>query len=315
MTSKHERLNETAPTAVQADGKPHTTMAFAILSILLVGAAALSLPACQKNRSGMAGYMLPIGPGSLGAQLYRANCAGCHGVTGRGEGIAAIALNIKPRDFYNEPFRYISSTDGVATDADLAQTIRVGRVEGEMPAGPWFTDEETMALAQYVREINRLGWAERLGAEFQGDDALDPDEIEEISWDRVTSLEPYTVSAPSASFRPDTSIGRDLYLQTCASCHGPTGTGDGLLKPLDEQGNPIAVRNLTRDPIRGGDSPEELFKRIRSGIPGTPMPAQLGYTDDEIWQLVHYTRFLMGRPLLGRWQTSFEQSLTNEGDY
>lgn len=260
--------------------------------------------------------MPPLEIASLGSQLFQTNCAGCHGTKGRGDGIAAIALAVKPRDFYNEPFRYVSSTDGVATDADLAQTIRLGRLGGQMPAGPWLTDDETMELVRYVREINRLGWVDRLQAEFQGDEALDPDEIEEISWDRVTAMEPFVVPAPSAAFRPDSGVGRDLYQQSCASCHGSIGAGDGLKEQLlDEQGNPIVVRDLTSDPIRGGDSPEELFKRIRSGIPGTPMPAQVGYSDDEVWQLVHYTRLLMSRPLLRKWHADLEQTATKEGDF
>ncbi len=316
MTNTLEKHHESDGTQVRTDRRPKHRTVFVAASAFLVGFTALSLSACQNNSSTTVGYMPAIEPGAsaLGAQLFQENCAACHGATGRGNGIAAIAMNVKPRNFYNEPFRYVSSTDGVATDADLTQTIRFGRVNGEMPAGPWFTDEEAVALAQYIREINRLGWVEKLTSEFVGDDALDPEEIEDISWDRVTPLEPYIVPTPAASFRPDLSAGRELFIETCASCHGVTGTGDGLDTPTDEQGKPIAVRNLTRDPIRGGDSPEELFKRIRSGIPGTPMPAQLGYTDDEIWQLVHYTRFLMGRPLLGRWQTNFEQSLTTEGD-
>ena len=266
---------------------------------LLTGAAALTLTmvACQQDGQGIADPRTPIEPGSRGALLYEANCAACHGPGGQGDGIAAIALKVKPRDFYNEPFRYVSSTDGVATDEDLAQTIRLGRPDGEMPAAPWLMDDEVAVLAEYVREINRLGWVERLENEFQGDEALEQDEIEDISWDRVTAMEHFDVPSPSASFTPDSSIGLDLYMQTCASCHGPRGTGEGLDTPLDELGKPIVVRNLTSDPIRGGASPEELFKRIRSGIPGTPMPAQLGYSDDDVWQLVYYTRVLMGRPL------------------
>ena len=95
----------------------------------------------------------------------------------------------------------------------------------------------------------------------------------------------------------DMRRGRELYLQSCASCHGMGGRGDGLDMPLDEQGRPISVRDLVSEPIRGGDGPVELFKRIRCGVPGTPMPAQELLDEDDIWQLVYYTRHLMGRPL------------------
>lgn len=283
-------------------------------SIVFVGAAALWMPACQKSNLILAGYQPSESYGMLGAQLYQANCAACHGVTGQGDGVASMTLDVRARNFFSEPFRYVSSTDGVATDADLVQTIRFGRVNGEMPAAPWLSDDESLALAEYVREINRLGWVDKLSEEFSGDDALDEDELEEISWERVTAMEPFAVPAPSASFIPDLNLGRELYAQTCASCHGPSGRGDGPEELVDERGNPITARDLTYAPIRGGDSAEELFKRVRSGIPGTPMPAQPGYTDDEVWQLVHFTRYLMGRPLLGGWQHDLVLKSLEEGD-
>ena len=67
--------------------------------------------------------------------------------------------------------------------------------------------------------------------------------------------------------------------------------------PLDDLGRPISVRDLVSEPIQGGSDPVELFKRPRCGMPGTPMPSQSLLSDDDIWQLVYYTRFLMGQPL------------------
>jgi mono/diheme cytochrome c family protein len=314
MTNEFANQSQPNKTGLPVNKVSTNKRMLVLLSIVFMGSLTLWLPACQKNNLILAGYTPSEEYGMLGARLYEANCSACHGINGRGNGVAAITLDVAPRDFYNEPFRYISSDDGVATDADLVQTIRFGRVNGEMPAAPWFSDDEAKALAEYIREINRLGWIERLTEEFSGDDALDDDELEEISWERVTAMEPYAVPSPSDTFVPDLNIGRELFTQTCASCHGPSGKGDGPEELVDEQGTPIFARDLTRAPIRGGDSPEELFKRVRSGIPGTPMPAQPGYTDDEVWQLVHFTRFLMDRPLLDGWQQSFVQQILNEGD-
>lgn len=94
---------------------------------------------------------------------------------------------------------------------------------------------------------------------------------------------------------PASAAGHALYTAHCAACHGPTGTGDGLDKPTDENGRPIQVRDLTSGIFRGGVGAEELFKRMRCGVPGTPMPAQVTLDDEEIWQLIHYVRFLSGR--------------------
>jgi mono/diheme cytochrome c family protein len=189
-----------------------------------------------------------------------------------------------------------STLDGTATEQDLLQSIQHGRLTGEMPAAPWLDDEQAAQLAAYVRELNRLGWAGRLNEEFAGE-GMTPAEVQEIATERVTPAEVIAVSMPGPRFRPDLTRGGEIYMESCASCHGPEGRGDGLDMPLDELGRPIKVRDLTRAPIQGGSDPVELYKRIRCGLPGTPMPAQEALTDEQVWQLVYYTRFLAGRPL------------------
>jgi mono/diheme cytochrome c family protein len=222
------------------------------------------------------------------------HCAPCHGPTGQGDGPAAIALTIRPRDFRGERFRYVSTLNGVPTDEDLIQTIGFGRRYGEMPANPQLTDAEVRALAEYTREVQRLGWLDRLKKEFTDTDEASRAELEEISHLRVKPRDPVTVVRPGRGFVRNLENGRELYTANCASCHGPTGRGDGLDKPLDERGKPIQVRDLTSGEFRGGAESEEVYKRIRCGVPGTPMSAAVALTEEEVWQLVHYVRFLAG---------------------
>ena len=108
--------------------------------------------------------------------------------------------------------------------------------------------------------------------------------------------------------------GRLLYMSNttkCYTCHGPTGRGDGAAtedfwdKPgtsikfekrglHDEWGNPLKPRNLTLGQYRGGRRPLDLFRRIRAGIKGTPMPA-FGETvlkDQQVWDVVNYVMSL-----------------------
>ncbi len=230
-----------------------------------------------------------------GHALFMAHCAPCHGVTGRGNGPAAIALTVAPRDFLRERFRYVSTLNGVPTDEDLSDSIRNGRRFGEMPAGPQLTDDEVRVLIDYVREIQRLGWLEDLRKEFADDDDTSPEEIEEISHIRVEPRDAIQVRRPAPSFQRKTETGRELYTANCASCHGLSGRGDGMAKPLDEQGRPISVRDLTSGEFRGGTKIEEIFKRIRCGVPGTPMSAAVALSDEEVWQLVYYVRYLAGQ--------------------
>jgi len=234
-------------------------------------------------------------PDLPGHSLYVANCAPCHGSAGLGNGPAAIALSVSPRDFRHERFRYVSTLNGVPTEEDLMDSIRNGRRYGEMPAGPQLTDAEVRELADYVREIQRLGWLDDLRKEFADDDDTSPEEIEDISYARVKPRDAIHVGRPDPTFRRDTDAGRKLYAANCASCHGLSGRGDGLSKPIDEQGNPISVRDLTSGEFRGGTNVEEIFKRIRCGVPGTPMSAAVALSEQDVWQLVYYVRFLAGQ--------------------
>lgn len=250
--------------------------------------------ACRAPSSGPSIGTINTLAAHEGYELFAAHCVACHGDTGRGNGPAAIALRVRPRDFWDEKCRYVSTMNGVPTLDDLMQTIRSGRHFGAMPSRPNLTDKEVRILAEYVREITRLGWQDRLTVEFAGDDETTPEEIEEIALERITPGEVLTVNGHHARFRADLELGRTLYVENCASCHGPWGRGDGLDMPVDERGKPIKVRDLTAGEFHGGISEDEIFKRIRCGIPGTPMSAAAA-TDEEIWQLVHYVQFLAGR--------------------
>jgi mono/diheme cytochrome c family protein len=94
-------------------------------------------------------------------------------------------------------------------------------------------------------------------------------------------------SNPVAQNQRALSEGAAAYL-TCAQCHGPTGTGNGV---YGQATYPNAT-DLTR-----GDAKEksdaELFWITKHGLSFTGMPAFGGqYSDQEIWQLVAYMRAL-----------------------
>ena len=269
--------------------------AVAVGAIGLAFSVALSQTACQAPASKTSIATTEAIAYLEGHSLFTAHCAPCHGATGGGRGPAAIALSVAPRDFLHERIRYVSTLNGVPTEEDLIQSIRYGRRFGEMPANPQLTDEEIRTLTQYITEIQRLGWLDVLREEFADDEDTSPDEIEEISHIRVRPREPIHVVRPNRKFQRDLDTGRELYVANCAACHGLRGRGDGLEKPLDEQGKPISVRDLTSGEFRGGTKVKEIFKRIRCGVPGTPMSAAFALSEEEVWQLVYYVRHLAGR--------------------
>src|SRR3954471_11379862 len=91
-----------------------------------------------------------------------------------------------------------------------------------------------------------------------------------------------TVRNPLGSDAPAVAAGRQLYNQTCQSCHGPDGQGDR---------GPA----LDRPALTHGDNDSDLFHTIRAGLPGTQMPPFAALADNDVWQLVSYIRSIQGR--------------------
>ncbi|MEC8473426.1 MAG: cytochrome c, partial [Planctomycetota bacterium] len=125
--------------------------------------------------------------------------------------------------------------------------------------------------------------------------------------------------------------GRELFhgkIANCVGCHGVEGSGGVAtldyddwtkeyttrlgISPNDKDAlqmfrevgahrpRPIYPRKLKNGVLRGGDDPVRLFRLIRQGIAGTPMPGVTmvneengkGLTEAQIWDLVSYLRSL-----------------------
>ncbi len=74
--------------------------------------------------------------------------------------------------------------------------------------------------------------------------------------------------------------GRKLFLQSCAGCHGPDGTGG-------------RGPNLVRRPLWHPLSDEAVFRIVQEGIPGSSMPPS-GLSEDEAWSLVAFIHVMIG---------------------
>jgi mono/diheme cytochrome c family protein len=95
-----------------------------------------------------------------GRQLYAANCAACHGETGRGDGVMATSLQkAAPSDMPGMPghdtVKPIDFTDGKimpgANSAILQGKIIRGGMGTGMPYwGPIFTESQIWALVDYL---------------------------------------------------------------------------------------------------------------------------------------------------------------------
>lgn len=120
------------------------------------------------------------------------------------------------------------------------------------------------------------------------------------------------VDAPRVPYSAESvARGRKIFLGTkakCLACHGETGRGNGPStdayndipggepgvksdKPglFDDWGNIVKPRDLTAGVFRGGRRPIDIYRRIHTGIKGTPMQGFGGTLDgDEIWDVVNY---------------------------
>lgn len=88
-----------------------------------------------------------LGGSAAGRALFEASCTACHGTTGNGKGPAAIALKPKPPDFTAASFW------ANRTDAQVAQSIRIGRPGTPMAPFPGYSDAELADLVATLRSF------------------------------------------------------------------------------------------------------------------------------------------------------------------
>lgn len=98
-------------------------------------------------------YRLVVGPGKLPdlanvQALYEYNCAGCHGITGNGDGRLATGMEPAPSNFHDMSRQYSRSV------YDLYNTISLGVAGTPMPAFQQLSDDQRWALAFMVSEFS-----------------------------------------------------------------------------------------------------------------------------------------------------------------
>jgi mono/diheme cytochrome c family protein len=242
-------------------------------ALLLAGAATLALAAATPSAAQEAEA------GNEGKVVYDRWCAGCHGVDGAGEGPGAARMLPRPRDFTRAQYQIRTTGSGeLPTDEDILHIINVGMPGTAMPG--WeelLTLEQREALVDYLKTFSRF---------FEGAEAPAPLDFG---------------SAPGVD-ETRLARGAELYQEIeCWQCHGQAGRGDGNSATTldDDTGFPIYPADLTRNWLfNGGGTVEDIYRRLRTGLDGTPMPTFMDLvesniiTDDDLWSLAHYVRSL-----------------------
>lgn len=224
------------------------------------------------------------------AALYSQHCAACHGEKGDGNGLAARFLYPKPRNFREGRFRMVSTTNLVPSDDDLLRAVTRGLPGSAMVPFGHLSQEARLALVEAVKSFVHDGVVERVkreAAEFG--EEVKPEELAAAVKRRMEAGPALAVPADlSAENKESLARGRELYVKSCATCHGDTGKGDGVQEQKDEFNLPIRPRDFTRGIFKGGREREQLFARITLGIPGTPMPASSTLKPAEVGDMVNY---------------------------
>ena len=96
---------------------------------------------------------------------------------------------------------------------------------------------------------------------------------------------------PVASDAASVEEGKKLYGRHCASCHGPTGKGDGGMALSG--GTPA---NLTDETWDHGSSDGEIFVVIRDGTSSDMESYKEKLTEKQIWNLVNFIRSIGPKP-------------------
>ena len=103
-----------------------------------------------------------------------------------------------------------------------------------------------------------------------------------LSCRRPTDLPPdfdSRVAAPEAA-----RAGRALYQRYCEICHGARGDGQGMRASAFS----TPPRDFTNQAWRQSTSPQRVYRAVRDGLPGTPMPGWRSLGEDAVLQLTAY---------------------------
>ncbi|HAK55885.1 MAG TPA: cytochrome C [Acidobacteria bacterium] len=220
-----------------------------------------------------------------GEEVYTSRCVICHGDNGDGMGLVGIVhraqanglvTTIYPRDFTAGVFKFRSTPSGtLPTDDDLMRIVTEGISRSGMPSHTDMPEADRLNVISFIKTFSQR-WAE--------DEPGEPLEI---------------AAAPSfVGSAESTTRGEGVYAtMQCFQCHGETGVGDGPASETltDSWGDQILAFDFTSGPLKGGSTPEMIYRTFMTGLDGTPMPSyQPAMTEEQDrWDLVSYCLELM----------------------
>lgn len=217
--------------------------------------------------------VMPTGANvAAGRMVYMKRCWTCHGDAGQGEGPDAVDFVPPAADFTVDPF-------DAMPDYELMWKVSEGIGNTAMPI--WrllLSEEDRWNAIAYIR------------ATFIS--PTKPATVDDNPPVAYQALNP----APYANTPDARDRGKLTYEQLCRGCHGYAAKGDGQYGPALAP----TPADLTQDPAFTADE-GWWFWRVSEGVVGdegthpTAMPPwRLALTEQERWEVVWYTRGLVG---------------------
>jgi mono/diheme cytochrome c family protein len=231
-----------------------------------------------------------------GAEQFEIYCSACHGVKGDGKGPASIGLRPPPRDFHLGKFKFAAVSSGqLPNDEDLMRIVR-GGLHGTAML-PWsdVPDKDIFDILQYIKTLSPR-WADSKPGEpiVPSPDPWGPEKKAEAV---TRGMKLYHGFAQCLLCHPAYAPASDV---NAASLELSKREAQLRQDPFNAQlkesdyGVKIMPPDFTRDPVRSGETLNDLYRTIASGIGGTAMPAWKGaLPEDDLWAIAYYVRSLI----------------------
>jgi len=149
--------------------------------------------------------------------------------------------------------------------------------------------EQRSLSAEAVAEVARVPAVSRFAGRVASIDARvhagqDPGGVGADCAALVDDLVVATGIVRTPTVVPDLALGARLFAESCVSCHGPTGRGDG---PAAEALKPRPA-DFHSDEVLKGLTPFKAFNVVRFGVNGTAMAPFAGLDERQRWALAFY---------------------------
>ena len=236
----------------------------------------------------------------LGRQAFLRYCRECHGEDGDGLGKFSYTTGERPRSFQSGRFKLATTENAIPSDRDIEETIRRGMPGTGMSAWGQVPEAEIAAMARYTRSFSLGAIRAELDRQMAAGELSAAEADAEFA--RRTTPGSAIAIPPEPPFDDERRArGERIYLEACASCHGPNGRRLRNDPMPDFEGNHTLPTNIVGGVFKGGNDSAAIYSRLYLGMDGTAMP---GYRDaygpDELWDVVHTVQRIITEGGLGQ---------------